>query len=267
LIPVAVDPDIIDRTRREIPMVELLARRAVRGISYDYNAITALTNAVNLPEDASLADQTDTYDRFTVTMKYTYATGRVTGPARAGMRGYVDAMALEVRNRTLALKRREDQLIFTGDAATYPNQWSGLEVLISTNETAQGGALTVSAMRTEITQCKDAGGMVNLIVTTNSVHDDLKGLLQDYQRWNNTTQLAWGIETMSFDGIPVITDRYCQTGYMYFLDTSVIFMGVLQDATFEKLAKTNDSDKFTIKMYSALVCRAEAFCSLLTGCT
>jgi hypothetical protein len=30
LIPVYVDPDIIDRTRREIPFIEMLSRRAIQ---------------------------------------------------------------------------------------------------------------------------------------------------------------------------------------------------------------------------------------------
>jgi len=265
LIPVYVDPDIIDRTRRELPMVELISRRAVKGLTYDYNAITALTNAVNLAEDASLADLTDTYDRYSISMKYTYSTGRVTGPAIAGMKGYIDAVANEVKQRTLGLKRREDELIFSGDNTTNSEEFDGFDNLISTNNTALGGALTIAAMRTEIDQCHDAGGVVNLICTTKSVETDLKGLLMDYQRYVDTTQLSWGITKISFDGIPVIVDRYATSGYMYFLDTSVIFMAVLQDATYEELAKTNDSNKFTIKMYSALVNRAEAFCSILTG--
>ena len=265
LIPVYVDPDIIDRTRRELPMVELISRKAVKGLTYDYNAITALTNAVNLAEDASLADLTDTYDRYSISMKYTYSTGRVTGPAIAGMKGYIDAVANEVKQRTLGLKRREDELIFSGDNTTNSEEFDGFDNLISTNNTALGGALTIAAMRTEIDQCHDAGGVVNLICTTKSVETDLKGLLMDYQRYVDTTQLSWGITKISFDGIPVIVDRYATSGYMYFLDTSVIFMAVLQDATYEELAKTNDSNKFTIKMYSALVCRAEAFCSILTG--
>jgi len=245
--------------------VELIPRRAVKGTTYDYNAITSLTNAVFLPEDASLSDLTDTYDRYSVKIKYVYSTGRVTGPMIAGSKGYADALAREVKNRTIGLKRVEDQKIFSGDSSTYPNEFDGFDNLISTNATALSGALTIAAMRTEITQCRNSGGVVDLIITTNSVSDDLKGLLMDYQRYVNTTELAWGITTMTFDGIPVIVDRYATSGYMYFLDTSVIFMAVLQDATYEELAKTNDSVKFTIKMYEALVIRAETFCSILTG--
>jgi len=265
LIPVYVDPDIIDRTRREIPFIEMLARRAVQGLTYDYNAITALTNAVTLNEDASLDDLTDTYDRYSTSMTYLYSTGRVTGPTIAARRGYVDALNLEVQNRTIGIKRYEDQLCLQS-AATSP-EMSSLADLISTNETALSGALTVSALRTELAQCRDAGGIINLLVLTNTLSNSLKGLMMDYQRYVDTTKIAWGIETMTFDGIPVVVDRYVPTGYVYILDMSVIFMAVLQDIVYEELAKTNDAVKFTLKAYEALICRAEAFCSILTGCT
>jgi hypothetical protein len=265
LIPVYVDPDIIDRTRREIPFIEMLPRRATQGLTYDYNAITTLTNAVTLNEDASLDDLTDVYDRLSVNMTYIYSPGRVTGQTIAARKGYVDALNLDVQNRTIGMKRYEDSLCLQA-AATSP-EMSSLNDLISTNQTALSGALTISALRTEITQCKDAGGITNLIVLTNTLSDSLKGLMMDYQRWVDTTKIAWGIETMSFDGIPVIVDRYVPSGYVYLLDMSVIFMAVLQDIVYEELAKTNDSVKFTLKAYEALVVRAEAFCSILTGCT
>jgi hypothetical protein len=265
LIPVYVDPDIIDRTRREIPFIEMLSRRAIQGITYDYNAITVLTNAVTLNEDASLDDLTDTYDRFSTTMTYLYSTGRVSGPTIAARKGYVDALNLEVQNRTIGLKRYEDQLCLQA-TATSP-EMSSLHDLITTNTTALSGPLTVSALRTELAQCRDAGGVINLLVTTNTLSNSLKGLMMDYQRWVDTTKIAWGIETMSFDGIPVIVDRYVPSGYVYILDMSVIFMAVLQDMVYEELAKTNDSVKFSLKAYEALVVRVEAFCSILTGCT
>lgn len=265
LIPVYVDPDIIDRTRREIPFIEMCARRAVQGLTYDYNAITTLTNAVTLAEDASLDDLTDVYDRFSTTMTYIYSTGRVSGPTIAARRGYVDALNLEVQNRTIGMKRYEDSLCLQA-TGTSP-EMSSLHDLITTNTTALSGALTISALRTEITQCRDAGGVINLLVTTNTLSDSLKGLMMDYQRWVDTTKIAWGIETMSFDGIPVIVDRYVPTGYVYILDMSVVFMAVLQDMVYQELPSPNDSVKFTLKAYEALVCRAEAFCSILTGCT
>jgi len=266
LIPVYVDPDIIDRTRRLIPFIELVPRKAVQGLTYDYNAITTMAAAVALNEDAALADVTDTYDRFSVTIRSYYSVGRVTGQAIAASRGYVDKLNLEVQNRTIALKRKEDSDALTNQSAP---SFTGIEGLVTTNTTALSGPLTISAIRTEVTQCEDSGGSRGdmIIVTTNTLRDSLKGLLMDYQRYVDTTTLAWGIEKMSFDGIPVIADRYVSSGYFWILDMSVIFMAVLQDMVYEELAKTNDSIKFSLKMYEALVCRAEAFCSGLSGAT
>ncbi len=217
-----------------------------------------------MAEDAALDDLTDTYDRVSVTIGYLYSTGRVTGPNIAASRGFIDKMNLEVQNRTIGLKREEDRLALqTGSDP----EFDGLQGQITTNVTALGGPLTISAIRTSIATARDSGGVPNLIVTTNTLSNSLKGLMQDFQRYVNTTQIAFGIETMTFDGIPVVVDRYTPSGYFYILDMSVIFMAVLQDMTFQELARTNDSNKFTLKMYEALVVQAETFSAVITGAT
>jgi len=46
---------------------------------------------------------------------------------------------------------------------------------------------------------------------------------------------------------------------IYFLDTDYIEMRVLQDMTYEPLAKTNDSNKFMLKIYECFVMKNPAF--------
>ena len=46
---------------------------------------------------------------------------------------------------------------------------------------------------------------------------------------------------------------------LFVLDTNVIEMRVLQDVSYEELAKTNDSIKFMLKCYEVLVCKAPQF--------
>jgi hypothetical protein len=46
---------------------------------------------------------------------------------------------------------------------------------------------------------------------------------------------------------------------MFVLDTNVIEMRVLQDVSYEELAKTNDSVKFMLKCYETLVVKAPQF--------
>ena len=51
---------------------------------------------------------------------------------------------------------------------------------------------------------------------------------------------------------------------IYFLDSTVVELRVLQDMTYEPLAKTNDSEKFMLKIYEALIIKATGFCSSIT---
>ena len=51
---------------------------------------------------------------------------------------------------------------------------------------------------------------------------------------------------------------------IYFLDMSVIEMRVLQDMTYEDYGKTNDSEKFHLKVYETLIIKNTAFCSSIT---
>ena len=50
---------------------------------------------------------------------------------------------------------------------------------------------------------------------------------------------------------------------LYFLDTNVIEMRVLQDATYEELANTNGSKKFHIAMFETILNKSPAFSSFV----
>jgi len=64
LLPIWVSPDIINLSRKETPVYELLPKIAVRGKYYDWNTATfASTNAAFKPEDASQTEYDDTYTR------------------------------------------------------------------------------------------------------------------------------------------------------------------------------------------------------------
>lgn len=301
LIPVYVDPEIVDLTRRATPLVELIPRVTNYGKTADYNQITVVGSAQALGEDAALSEQNDTYVRKSVPIKYLYSVGRVTGPMFASSKqylssgGYVDALSLEVKNKTIALKRLEEAMILLGDSSsnwTEPvnsttiiaaNSYDGLYQLISNaNSNGLGGSssyrtdnagasLTIAAIRTAIRTARTAGGEPNLIVCDYATYDVIKSLIQDQLRYVSTTTIAWGITTVSFEGIPIIASRFLSTAAgsgsgvpadarsLFVLDTNVIEMRVLQDVSYEELAKTNDSTKFMLKCYEALVVKAPQF--------
>ena len=307
LIPVYVDPEIIDLTRRATPLVELIPRVTNYGKTADYNQITTITTAQPLAEDAALTEQNDSYTRRSVPIVYLYSIGRVTGPMFAASKqylssgGYVDALSLEVKNKTLALKRLEEAMILLGDHNTgttwtepvnstsiqCANSFEGLYNLITdANSCGLGGsasyktnmsgvALGISNIRTGIRTARTYGGEPNLIVCDYATYDTVKALIQDQLRYVSTTSIAWGITTVSFEGIPIIASRFLGTTAgsgapltyksMFILDTNVIEMRVLQDVSYEELAKTNDSIKFMLKVYETLVVKAPQFNHVIYG--
>jgi hypothetical protein len=207
-----------------------------------------------------------------------YGVGRVTGPAQAAMRGYLDALNLELRNKTLALRYLEEQTILRGNtsgstAYENANSFVGLQNAITTNSAAQSDYVTISAIRTRVDNAFNNGGIVQWAVTDPFTHTYIKGLLMDFQRYVGEAQnLPFGISgSFSVDGVDFIKSRFMNTTStsraIIFVDPSSVEMGVLQDMTYQELAKTNDSDKFMLKMYEALAVRAEQFNATLTSIT
>jgi hypothetical protein len=106
---------------------------------------------------------------------------------------------------------------------------------------------------------------------------DLRKLMRDSGRYDmrNLAQgstLPFGvpaqivIQTM-VGPIPCIPSMYLSNTsgakQIFFLDMDYIEMRVLQDMTYEELAKTNDSQKFMLKIYECLIMRAPSFNSFV----
>ena len=274
LIPVWVDPNIVDRTAFETPLRSMFRRIAVRGKTYDFNVITAKGSAHWRPELGSLPEDVDTYDRVSVNIKFGYSVGQVTGVARAAMRGYADADALDLSVKTAALFELEEDTIVNGDASTYSTEYNGLINTITTNTTDASGTIGLADMRTELATTFQAKGKTDLIVTDIFTHNWVKGLLTDFQRQPAAPaqNLPFGIPgAFEFDGVPVIASQFMPTTTtsrrMLFLDTRYIFMAVLMDITFEELPTPTDSSKYMLKVYEALVNQFEGAMSQIYNIT
>ena len=309
LIPVYIDPEIVDLTRRATPLVELVPRVTNYGLTANYNQLTTITTAQAIAEDGALNEQNDAYTRRTVAIKTLVSVGRVTEQMIEASRpylssgGYVDALSLDVRAKTLSLRRLQEAMILLGDATTNWTEpvnsttitaaysYDGLYNLITganASGLALGGstsyrtdkaaaALGITDIRTAIRTCRTAGGEPNLMVCDYATYDEIKTLIQDQLRYISTQNIAWGITTLSFEGIPIIASRFLSTtagtGAMtpytgrsiFVLDTNVIEMRVLRDVTYEELAQTNLSKKFVLSVFETLIVKAPQFNHVLYG--
>lgn len=295
MIPVFVDSKIIDQTRKYTPLVEIIPRVTNNGITADYNTITAKGGAVAKAEDAALAETNTTYARQSTAIKFLYAIGRVTGISQAAQPSYIlagmqpgagatgpfgdqsasSSLQQEVLVKAREMKELEESLIVNGDAGSDANEFSGIVTLMGATNTVDKNtsALELGDLDLAIRYAFDDGGRPNLGVCSSGVFADLLGLLNNKVGFLQANQQAfWGFSTIMYHSmvgsIPIIPSMYLSnvsgSKAIYFLDLQVVEMRVLQDMTFEKLAKTNDSEKFMLKVYEALIIRNTAFCSSVT---
>ena len=121
-------------------------------------------------------------------------------------------------------------------------------------------------MKATIFQAK---GRTDLAVTDAFTLNKIKGLLMDYQR-SMPMAGSYGIpESFMFDSTNVIKSQYMPTTsgsrMILFLDTRYIFLPVLQDVTYTELGLTNDSKKYYLKWYGALVLQFEGSSGQIYG--
>jgi hypothetical protein len=265
MLPPFVDASIVDKTVRETPLVKLLPRKAIRGRSYVYNILSAKAGASFMGEDAALAEQVDTRSTGTAAMKFLYAVGRVTGIASASQT-IINLLAEDIRVKTASMNEALENEIVNGAVATNALGFNGLTASITTNTTDNSGAnITLDDIREDLNTSFEANGMIDLAVTDGNTHNYIKGLLMDFQRnvERPSGVMDFGIpDAFMFDGVLFIKDRYAPTTAaarrIYYLDTRYLFLAVLQDYTFEELAKVNDSQKYMLKWYGTMVVNFES---------
>lgn len=67
---------------------------------------------------------------------------------------------------------------------------------------------------------EQAGSSVNFIVCSWGVRRALQKLFSESKRTVDTVELAGGYKAMSYNGIPIVADRFCPDGTMYLLNTA-----------------------------------------------
>lgn len=295
LVPVYVDPRIVDRSRKNTPLVELIPRVSNNGVTADYNFISSKGGAFTAAEDAALSETNTTYDRASTAIKYLYSVGRVTGVAQASIPSYMvagmspsgavggfsdqaaaNAKAMEVLVKAQELKELEENLIVNGNAGSDATQFSGIDTLQGTTNGVNKNttALSLDDIHTAVQYAFDDGGRPNLAVCGSAVYSDLLKLLTAKIGYlQPEKEVFWGFSTIVLrtmvGEIPVVPSMFATnvsgSKELYFLDLSVWEMRVLQDMTYEELAKTNDSEKFLLKIYEALICKNVNFNAVIYG--
>lgn len=297
-VPIYVDPIVVDISRKQTPLVEMFARVTNYGLTADYNIISAKGDAFTAGLDASFPEANSTVTRNSQDIKFLYSVGRVLGQSQASFPPYTlqgfettgaqnpftsvaapNAMQLEVQLRVGALKELEENLLINGDASSDETQFNGFATQMSTTNQLDksGAAFDFDWIDETIEQAVVDGGLPKIAVCSYKTLRIVRQSIITYMRWQpqkSNESLPFGVSKKLVTDTMVgevywIPSRFITDGSddstIYFLDTDVLEVRVLQDTTYERLGKFNDSEKFFLKQYQCLVLRAPTFCSSIKG--
>lgn len=117
-------------------------------------------------------------------------------------------------------------------------------------------ALTLPVIRTLVSDTKirdGKGGKANVLVTTETLYNIVSDILQVQQRFKEATKVVdAGFTGLHFEGKDIVADDYCNSGYMFALNTEYIGFAVHRDGYFArtkwKVIPDSAEDK-TMKIY------------------
>jgi hypothetical protein len=134
-----------------------------------------------------------------------------------------------------------------------------------------GGAVTLSMIKTEIGKCTWGTEKPDLILTTQTVYDSLWAQCQPYQRKlsENTTLGKFGFTGIQIDDTQIMTDRHCQSGYAYGLNTKYWKMIIHKKKAFkwteEKVPIDADGYVRQMLLKGNFICTSRRMNFLMTG--
>lgn len=138
------------------------------------------------------------------------------------------------------------------------------------------GKISETAIQTAIDRLEEtAGSRVNFIVCSWGVKRALQELFSTNKRNTDVMELAGGYRTISYNGIPVVADRFCPDGTMYLLNTDDFCLHQLcdwkwlegDDGRVLKQVAGKPVYTATLVKYADLICTRPCGQAMLSGIT
>lgn len=138
------------------------------------------------------------------------------------------------------------------------------------------GTISENAIQTAIDYLEEtAGSRVDMIVCSWGVKRALQAVLAESRMQTDMAELAGGYRTITYNGIPVVADRFCPSGTMYLLNTDDFCLHQLCDWKWlegddgKVLRQVPGKPLYTATLvkYADLICPRPCGQAMLTGIT
>lgn len=269
LVPEIINPGIQMMVETSTPLWSILRKEAHETDVYRWREQTGLPAADTALELATLPDRTrSVYAHRTSNLKSIYSGAEISGQMIEASRTLVNIVSREIRNATLALGRKLESLVITGDEGSNEDEFDGLAQWITLNafgDTVGNGTGTDQALSLkflDIMMDLPPGGPPTHLIMSMAMKRKLWSLLQPQMRFDTVLPGDGQFRVPSYGNTPVIEIRDSHGGALattiYGIQNDLIVVPVLKDVTYEEMAHTRDSLDFIIKTYLGLVVEGTA---------
>jgi len=280
IIHTTTDQEIIDTTRKECPLMELLPQETARGKIASYDVLSARGAAAFVTETVSAQTAaSDTYLNATKALSIATSWGGWTDFALAALASQYptrDARALEIRNKTWSLNELWENELINGSspAGAAASGFVGVRAEIYTSQAANslnvnlaGADLTDSDMDAAIAAMVQLNVKPNLALTDLVTWQKIKQLMMSLVRYvNPETEIAWGLKALAwatpYGVMPIVASKFMNYAAgareILLIDTKFLAQRLLLDSTMEMLAKTTLQQPFVIKKFSVGIDKTQA---------
>jgi hypothetical protein len=288
IVHTTTDQEIIDTTRKECPIMELVPQETSRGKVASYDILTARAAAIFTTETVStITPGDDTYKNATKTIGILISPGGWTDVAIATMGSQYpsrDARALEVRNKTWSLNEAWENEILNGSSSlgASSNGFVGIRAEIYTTQTVAGlpsgeadqnydknnSDIDDTDIDKAIADGASRNVKYNLCITDLWTWQKIKQFMMGVLMYvNPETEIAWGLKALAwhtpYGTMPIVASKFmpvtAAAREVLFLDTKFLAQRMLLDSTMEMLPKAALSQPFVIKKFANIIDKTQAY--------
>lgn len=179
----------------EIKLFKTISKVPATNTVEEFNRLVSYSRAgtrrfnMGFMTEGDLPEEEDTtYERVTVLIKYLGIVGRVTHVANTIRAAHGNVIAMETQARTMELLKNLENAIFFGDSSLLPEQFDGLEKLITAGAPTnvidlRGGEITEEILNDSLLRIRDNFGVATDGYFGTGAFSDLAKQVYDRQRF------------------------------------------------------------------------------------
>lgn len=271
--PIVYDPMVTDITRLYTPIQSIVPRATNVGQTVAYFRFTDRGSATWGTELPALDEADSTKESVTKSIKFLRIAGRVSNVAISGGEHFASVLQEEINDKNIAMVEAIEDGLINGDGAG--NNPDGLRALLTANNTAVGGSITMSDINDLLDACYDDLGRINLLITDAHTLTAIREQMQDFVRYESPVKVGWGMDSVTVASnhgmVPIVTSQAMPgtTGSreILALDVNMAQQRVLLEQSYQPLAQTDDSIKFYMRTYRQNIYKHVEGAGKLTGIT